>query len=344
MQLPEELFQWGPVRWRKHLESYCDAHNLEASWQLGLTLMTLLGLWVLGHTALSVSPLLSLPISCVAGGFIIRTFVIQHDCGHLAFFSNRRANYLVGRFISVITLVPFDHWRVMHARHHATSGNLEGRGTGDIDTLTVAEYQALPRMQRIGYRIYRHPLVLLGIGPFYFFVLKQRLPFGHPLPWRRGIRSVLWTNLAIAGLWAGLIALYGWQQFLWLYVPTIMSAGAIGVYLFYVQHQYPEAYWRRRDSWTFTEAALHGSSYLKLPRSLHWLTGNIAYHHVHHLCSRIPSYRLSECLKAEPLLQEANALGFWQSFKTLRLSLWDEAQECMVSFSAMRARLAAESA
>lgn len=331
----DDYRDWSPARWRAHLDAYCQSHNLEAVWQLGLTLVTVVGLWVLGHAALQISPLLSLPVSCLAGSFMIRAFIVQHDCGHLAYFSSRRANLLVGRGLSVLTLVPFDHWRRLHALHHAHSGNLEGRGTGDIDMLTVAEYQGLSWWQRLAYRLYRHPLVLLGIGPFYYFVLKQRSPFGHPLPWRRGIRSVLATNFAIGLLWAGLIASYGLGTFLWLYLPTVLSAGAIGVYLFYVQHQYPDAYWRRREEWTFTESALAGSSYLKLPGFLHWLTGNIAYHHIHHLCSRIPSYRLPECLRAEPLLQEASALSLWQSFKSLRLALWDEARERMVPFSGL---------
>lgn len=335
MHTPDDIRHWSAAHWRAHLDAYCKSHNGEAIWQLVVTLLGVLGLWVLGHSALQVSPLLSLPVSCVAGGFMIRAFIIQHDCGHLAYFSSRRANFVVGRIVSVLTLIPFDHWRRLHALHHAHSGNLEGRGTGDIDMLTVAEYQALPFWQRLAYRFYRHPLVLLGIGPFYYFVLKQRSPFGHPLPWQRGWRSVMGTNLALFALWGSLIAVYGWSVFLWLYLPTVLSAGAIGVYLFYVQHQYPEAYWRRGDEWTFTESALAGSSYLKLPRFLHWITGNIAYHHVHHLCSRIPSYRLPECLRAEPILQNASALSLWQSFKTLRLALWDEARECMVPFSSL---------
>ncbi|MGH8561509.1 MAG: fatty acid desaturase [Nevskiales bacterium] len=332
-----EFRAWGPGQWRVHLAEYCESRDRDAVLQLCLTLAGFVASWTAALWLSQLHWLLGLPLAAVTGGFMMRLFVLQHDCGHLAFFRARGLNHVVGRVLCLVTMLPYDHWRRLHALHHAHSGKLQDRGNGDIDTLTVEEYRARSFLQRFAYRFYRHPLVLLLIGPTYYFVIKQRSPFGQPLPWRRAFPSVMATNLGLVILWGGVAGLVGWQDFLLVQVPAVLFSTAAGVYLFYVQHQYAHAYWRDNAEWTFTESALFGSSHLKLPRLLHWLTGNIGYHHVHHLCSRIPSYRLPECHRALPIFKEAPTLTLMQSFAALRLALWDERRACLVPFSALRA-------
>jgi acyl-lipid omega-6 desaturase (Delta-12 desaturase) len=333
-----EFRTWGPGQWRIHLAEYCESRDRDAVLQLCLTLAGFAASWAAAWWLSQLHWALGLPMSVVTGGFIMRLFVLQHDCGHLAFFRARQLNHIVGRVLSLATMLPYDHWRRVHALHHAHTGKLQDRGIGDIDTLTVEEYRAKSFLQRFAYRFYRHPLVLLLIGPVYYFVIKQRSPFGQPVPWRRALPSVMATNLGLVLLWGGVAGLVGWQDFLLVHAPALLFSTSAGVYLFYVQHQYAQAYWRDNTEWTFTESALFGSSHLKLPRLLHWLTGNIGYHHVHHLCSRIPSYRLPECHRALPVLfKEAPSLTLLQSFAALRLALWDERLERLVPFSALRA-------
>jgi acyl-lipid omega-6 desaturase (Delta-12 desaturase) len=265
-----------------------------------------------------------LMLSVPTAGFLVRLFMIQHDCGHGSFFRHRLASDWVGRVIGVLTLTPYDFWRRTHGIHHATSGNIDRRGMGDIDVLTVREYLALSRWRRLGYRLYRHPIVLFGIGPAYLFMLRQRLPFGLMgngwLPWI----STMATNGAIALVAAGMMWWIGIGPFLLVHLPIAMLGGAIGVWLFYVQHQFEHTSWSEHRNWRFATAALYGSSHYDLPAVLRWLSANIGLHHVHHLCSRIPFYRLPQALRDHPGLANVGRLTLGQSLACVRLVLWDE--------------------
>ncbi|MFK0335110.1 fatty acid desaturase [Rhizobium sp. NPDC090275] len=299
-----------------------------AAFWAGACIFTMQGSWL--------GALLVLP----AAAFLLRLFMIQHDCGHGSFFARRRLDTWTGRIIGVLTLTPYDYWRRTHAEHHASAGNLDERGVGDIATLTVDEYCALSPARRLGYRFYRHPVVMFGIGPVWVFLLKQRLPIGMMraefLPWV----STMATNLAIALVAALTIWLVGLVPFLLVHLPVVLLAGAAGVWLFYVQHQFEETHWSNADDWKFPKAALHGASHYDLPLVLRWLTGNIGVHHVHHLASRIPYYRLPEVLRAHPELAGIGRITLWESFRCVRLALWDERRRRLVSFREARELLA----
>ena len=281
---------------------------------------------------------ITLLLAVPAAGFVVRLFMIQHDCGHGSFFRSRRLNDMLGRAIGVVTLTPYEHWRKAHAIHHATSGNLGRRGIGDVDLLTVDEYLALPRWRRLVYRLYRNPVVIFGIGPIYLFVLKHRLPLLMPNGGRRGVFSVLWTNLGIAGFIALAMVSFGVSEFLLVQAPITMLASSIGVWLFFVQHQFERTYWEPDARWSFHTAALRGSSYYVLPRVLRWFTASIGIHHVHHLCSRIPNYRLQECLDDHAGLRDFSRLTLLDSLKCVRLTLWDEDAKRLIGFRQLRAR------
>ncbi len=272
--------------------------------------------------------LLALP----AGAFLMRLFMIQHDCGHGSFFRGRRANHALGCVIGVLTFTPYAYWRRMHDRHHATSGNLDRRGSGDIDLLTVAEYRDLSRWRRLAYRLGRHPLVLFGLGPAYVFLIRQRLPLGLMRAWRGGWLSVMTTNVAIATILVGGSLVFGVGAFLAVQLTTMMVAGAMGMWLFYIQHQFEETSWERDAEWGFHRDSMAGASHYDLPAPLRWLTANIGLHHVHHLVSRIPSYRLGECLTHHPELRDINRLTLRQSLRCARLALWDEQKRRLVGF------------
>jgi len=275
-----------------------------------------------------------LALAVPAAAFLVRLFAIQHDCGHGSFFRSRRANDLLGRIIGVATLTPYAFWHRRHALHHATSGNLDRRGVGDIETLTVREYQALPFARRLAYRFYRHPLVMFGIGPSYQFFIRHRIPTGHPLRLGRDWLSILGTNATIAAGGALAAATTGLQPLLLGYAPVMLIAASIGVWLFYVQHQFEETYWTSGAEWDYHDAALEGCSYYDLPRVLHWVTGHLGLHHVHHLSSKVPNYRLRDCFEANPEFWRAKRLSLLGSFKCARLALWDEAARRLVPFSA----------
>jgi omega-6 fatty acid desaturase (delta-12 desaturase) len=318
--------------WRALLAPYKQASWSKALIQLANTAIPFVLLWALMAKLATVSYPLTLLLAIPAAALYVRLFIFQHDCGHGAFFPSRRANNLVGGAIGVITLFPYGYWRRTHAIHHATAGNLDEREFGDIETITVDEYLARGRFGRLLYRMYRHPLVFLGIGPAWQFLIKHRFPFDIPLAWKREWASVLLNNLAILVVGAALASLFGWQTVLLVHVPIVLIAGAVGVWLFYVQHQFNDTYWDRAEAWDFYRAGAHGSSFYDLGPVLHWLTGNIGYHHIHHLSSQIPNYRLAEAFHANPSLQRVTRLTLRESFACAKLKLWDEERRMLIRF------------
>ena len=323
-------------RWVQVLAAYREPSLGRSLFELGVTLFVFLGLWALAWWSLSISPWLAAGIAVLNGGFLVRLFVIQHDCGHGSFFTDRRANDTLGRALGVLTLTPYDVWKRTHSMHHSTAGNLDRRDLGDIKTLTVREYRALPALARLRYRLYRHPLVLFGLGPSYHFVLKNRLPLGLMRSGWQYWASAMGTNVG-AALTIGAIAyLGGWMPLVFIYLPTVLVAASIGMWLFYVQHQFEETRWESAENWQIHEAALHGSSHYVLPPGLRWLTANIGVHHVHHLYSRIPCYRLPEVLRDHPDLAQAQRLTLRQSLACIRFHLWDEEKRRLLSFAEAR--------
>ena len=321
----------------RNLARYREPSDWRGGLEIAITVVPLLALWVLMWFTLDLGYWVSLLLAVPAGGLMVRLFMIQHDCGHGAFFRHRLANDWIGRLCGVLTMTPYDCWRRTHAVHHATSGNLDRRGMGDIDTLTVREFRARPLLGRIRYRLYRHPLVMFGIGPAYLFLLKHRLPFGlMRAGWKPWV-SAMATNFAIALIAATLIWFIGVKAFLLVHLPVVLLAATFGVWLFYVQHQFEQTTWERGEDWNLHADALHGSSHYDLPAVLRWFTANIGIHHVHHLCSRIPYYRLPQALRDHPELRGLGRLTLLQSFSCVRLVLWDETQRRLVSFRDVRA-------
>jgi omega-6 fatty acid desaturase (delta-12 desaturase) len=306
--------------------------------QLTTAALLFAGAWALMYASLSVTYWLTLLLAIPTAFFLIRLFIIQHDCGHAAFFRSAWVSDTVGSIIGVLTLTPYHYWKKTHAMHHATSGNLEHRGFGDIDTLTVEEYLARPRWERFKYRLYRHPVVLFGVGAILHFFVRHRLPTIVPKTWRRERRSIFWTDVGLATFIVVMGALVGYRQFALVQLPIAVLSTIIGVWLFYVQHQFDPTYWEREDRWSYDSAALHGSSYYRLPKVLQWATGNIGIHHVHHLHPRIPNYRLERVLRDNPELADVQPLTLWGSLRCVRLTLWDEQARKLVPFKAVRGR------
>jgi omega-6 fatty acid desaturase (delta-12 desaturase) len=325
-------------RWTRQLARYRQPSTGRGLVEIAITVVPLAALWVLAWLTLDIGYWLALPLAVASGIFIVRLFMIQHDCSHGAFFRSRRANDWIGRFASIFTMTPYGVWRSTHATHHAGSGNLDRRGVGDIDTLTIEEYRDRTMWGRLRYRIYRHPLILFGVGPAYLFLLQQRLPVGlmRGNGWRPWI-STMTTNLSIALAAGGLIWLIGAKAFLLVHLPALLVAASIGVWLFYVQHQFEDTMWASDGAWNAHDAALHGSSHYDLPAFLRWFTANIGMHHVHHLSSRIPFYRLPRVLRDHPELRDVGRLTLRESFRCVRLVLWDGTQRRLVSFREARA-------
>lgn len=327
----------GAREWAQVLSKYRASSVSRSILELAITIGPFLLLWILAWAALRLGYWACFLLALPAAGFLVRLFLIQHDCGHGSFFSGRRTNDWVGRSLGILTLTPYDFWRRTHAAHHAGSGNLDRRGIGEIVTLTVREYEAMGWRQRAQYWLYRHPMVLFGAAPAYLFIVRYRFPAGL---WtdRRAWVSVMANNIAIALVIVAVMAAVGITPFLLVQLPLTLLASTIGVWLFYVQHQFEESFWAAAPAWTHHEAALHGSSHYDLPKVLRWFTANIGVHHVHHLCSRIPYYRLSEVLRDHPELSAIGRVTLGESLRCARLTLWDEEQHRLISFREFRGR------
>ncbi|GGC61225.1 fatty acid desaturase [Chelatococcus reniformis] len=318
------------------LARYREPDLARSIFELLVTAVPFALIWFVMVSALAGGFWLALLLAVPAAGFLVRLFIVQHDCGHGSFFRGRLANDWVGRILGVLTLTPYDFWRHSHALHHASSGNLDRRGIGDIDTLTVREFLARPRWRQLLYRLYRHPVVMFGVGPTYLFMLQHRLPVGMMRGGWKPWLSTMGTNIAIAILAAAMIWLVGLGPFLLVHLPITVLAASIGVWMFYVQHQFEDTVWAHDEAWSFHEAALHGSSHYDLPAVLRWLTGNIGIHHVHHLSSRIPYYRLPDVLRDHPQLAAVGRITLLESLGCVRRTLWDERRQQLVSFKEAR--------
>lgn len=316
--------------WRKIVAKYQQPSRWRGLWQITNSLVPYAALWCLIYLSLRVSWWLTLPLAVLAGGFLVRLFIIHHDCGHGSFFKSRRANDVWGFITGVLTFTPYQLWRREHASHHSASGDLDRRGPGSIWTLTVQEYLAASRWKKLAYRLARNPFVLFVVAPLFLFVIQQR--FCPKLAGWRERRSVYLTNLAMLGMAVALSQVFGLTAYLVVQLTIIWVAGSAGVWLFYVQHQFDGAYWRRHEEWDYLAAALHGSSFYKLPRLLQWFSGNIGFHHIHHLSPHIPNYNLERCHQAEPLFQTVPPVTLSSSLKSLTFRLWDEKRHRLVGF------------
>jgi omega-6 fatty acid desaturase (delta-12 desaturase) len=302
--------------------------------QLINTLGPLILLWYGAYLSLSVSYWLTLPILIVTSGFVVRTFIIFHDCCHQSFFKNRLANEIVGTITGVLTLVPYQQWKNSHSIHHATSSNLEKRGIGDMWVLTVEEYTASSFMRRIAYRIYRNPFIMFVVGPIVVFLFQYR--FNVKGAKRKEKISTYVTNISLVALYALLCWAIGWQAFVLIQAPIFLVSGMLGIWLFYVQHQFEDSYFEHEDEWSYVKAAVDGSSYYKLPKVLQWITGNIGFHHVHHLSPKVPNYNLEKAHDATPPLHKATTITIATSLKSLQFRLWDEENKKFVGFKGVK--------
>jgi acyl-lipid omega-6 desaturase (Delta-12 desaturase) len=338
MKRNSELSQSKPrpdaAEWKRIVAQYQKPSTARALWQIAGTLGPYALLWYLMYHALAVSWWITLPLAILAGALLVRVFIIFHDCGHGSFFKSRAANDVWGFLCGILTFTPYYHWRWEHSLHHATSGDLDRRGTGDVWTMTVQEYLESSRGKRFAYRLARNPIVLFVLAPLFLFLIKHRYPKARAS--RRERSSVYWMNLAILGVAILLSAIFGIKAYLLIQLTALMVAGSAGVWLFYVQHQFEGVYWERRDEWDYAAAALQGSSYYKLPRVLQWLSGNIGFHHIHHLSPRIPNYHLEKCHRADPLFQTVKPVTFCSSFKSLTFRLWDEQRRKLVGYRHLR--------
>lgn len=331
----------GPIpsrrSWKEAVARYQRPAVWRGIWQILNTLLPYAGLWYLMYRSLAVSLWLALPLAVLAGGFMVRIFIIFHDCTHGSFFRSARANALLGNLTGVLCFTPFYRWRWEHSVHHGSAGDLDRRGTGDVWTMTVQEYLAASRWKRFAYRLARNPLILFVVAPLVLFLVIERIPTGKE--GKRERLSVYGTNLALALMFAVMSWAIGWKAYLVLQLIAVMVAASAGVWLFYVQHQFEGVYWERGEEWSYEKAALQGSSYYKLPRVLQWFSGNIGFHHIHHLSPRIPNYHLEKCHRSEPLFQSVKPVTLLSSLRCLRLRLWDERMGRLVGYrSALKRR------
>jgi acyl-lipid omega-6 desaturase (Delta-12 desaturase) len=316
------------------LAAYAQPRLARSLLDVGTSVVPYLTLSVVIYATLGISVPLTVALMVLAGGFLVRTFVIFHDCTHGSLFPSRPANRWLGRLAGLMVLSPFGRWRHDHAVHHATSGDLERRGVGDIPTLTVAEYRARPWRGRLAYRAFRNPLVMFGLGPIAAMIVGPRIATRSQRPRQRN--SVLLTDAALLLVVGGLSWLIGWDTFLLVWAPSAMLAGSAGIWLFYVQHQFEDAYWQSAPEWSYTEASLRGSSYLKLPKVLQFFTGNIGLHHVHHLNARVPNYNLERAHKENSVFHDVPTLTLLDGLRAVNLKLWDQERGKLVTFAQER--------
>ncbi|AIF44816.1 fatty acid desaturase [Virgibacillus sp. SK37] len=319
---------------RKSVASFANSDMKASIMQLINTILPFFLLWFLAYQSLSLSIWLSVALSVIAAGFVIRIFIIFHDCTHGSFFKSSKANRIVGTITGIITLFAFEKWKRSHAIHHATSGNLDKRGTGDVWVMTVEEYVQASVWERLAYRLYRNPIIMFGFGPLYLFLLSNR--FNRKGAKRKERINTYLINVSIVVIYALLIWLVGWQAFLIIQLPILFVSGALGIWLFYVQHQFEDSYFENEDEWDFVKAAVDGSSYYKLPKVMQWLTGSIGFHHVHHLSPRVPNYHLEKAHESTPPLQKATTITLATSLKSIRFRLYDEATRSFVTFKEVK--------
>ena len=322
---------------KKHIKPFENPDTKASVWQLVNTLPPFFLLWYLAYEAISVSLILSIALSILAGGFVVRVFIIFHDCCHGSFFKNRKVNHFVGTVTGILTMVPYEKWKREHSIHHATSSNLDKRGTGDVWIMSVEEYKKASKLERLQYRLYINPFIMFVLGPLYLFLITNRM--NRKDARRKERRNTYLTNVSIIGITALLIWAIGWSSFLIVQLPIMFVAGSLGIWLFYVQHQFEDSYFEDEADWDYVKAAIDGSSYYKLPRVLQWITGNIGYHHVHHLSPKVPNYNLEQVHESTPPLQQATTITVGSSLKSIRFRLYDEESKTFVHFKEIKERL-----
>lgn len=327
---------------RKQVAPFEKAVMKDSIRQLINTLLPFFTLWFLAYESLSISYFLAFPLTVIAAGFLVRIFIIFHDCCHYSFFKSRQHNKILGTITGVLTMFPYSQWGHSHAIHHATSSNLDKRGTGDIWVLTVTEYKEASIWKKIAYRIYRNPFIMFGVGPIYVFLITNR--FNRKNAKKKERMNTYLTNVLIVALAAATCWLVGWQAFLLIQGPIFFISGSIGIWLFYVQHQFEDSYFEEDEHWDYVKAAVEGSSFYKLPKLLQWLTGNIGFHHVHHLSPRVPNYKLEAVHQHTQPLQNVPTITLATSLRSLRFRLWDEENKMFVSFKEIKTRSAAPKA
>lgn len=323
------------THWKEIVACFQTPSAWKASWQLLNSLGSYLAVWVLIYFCAQISYWLTLPLVILGGGLLVRIFIIFHDCGHGSFLRSRKANDFWGFIAGALTFTPYYHWRWEHSLHHATAGDLDRRGGGDVWTMTVEEYLNASRWRRFCYRVVRNPLILFVLGPLALFLVAERFPSARA--GKRERHSVWWTNATLLLLGTVMSLIFGLLPYLVLQLSIMAIAGSVGVWMFYVQHQYEDVYWERSERWDYVRAALEGSSFYKLPRVLQWFSGNIGFHHIHHLSPRIPNYNLQRCHESDPLFRSVRPLTMVKSLKSLSLRLWDEQRRKLVGFRALRA-------
>ncbi|MEW6301943.1 MAG: fatty acid desaturase [Verrucomicrobiota bacterium] len=331
---PVENRQPETAEWKEIVAQYQKPSTGRALWQITNTLVPYGLLWFLMYHTMAISWWLTIPLAVLAGAFLVRVFIIFHDCGHGSYFKSTTANDVVGFITGMLTFTPYYHWRWEHAIHHASAGHLDRRGMGDVWTMTVQEYLESSRWKRFAYQLARNPIILFVIAPLYLFLIHQRFPSSKANARER--LSVHWMNLAIVAMAAGMSWIFGLKAYLIIQLTAMMFAGSVGLWLFYVQHQFEDVYWERGENWDYTAAALQGSSFYKLPKILQWFSGNIGYHHIHHLSARIPNYNLERCHKAHELFQKVKPITLLTSLKSLTYRLWDEQQRKLVGYRRVR--------
>ena len=328
------------AEWKKLVEDFQKPNRKAAIWQLVNTLGPLAGVWTALYFVYPISWLFAIPLAILGGLFLVRAFIIFHDCGHGSFFRSKKANDVLGFITGMLTFTPYHHWKWEHAMHHATTGDLDRRGIGDVWTLTVKEYLASSRTTRINYRLVRNPFILFVFAPLFLFFVLERFPSKKSKP--REKRSVMMMNLALLTWGVCMSAIFGFIPWLIIQLVMMSVAGCSGVWLFYVQHQFEDAYWEETKNWDFTTAAMEGSSYYKLPKVLQWFSGNIGFHHIHHLNPRIPNYNLERCHHSDPFFRNAPELNIFTSLRSVKYRLWDEDNGKMISFRDLKRQLAEE--